>query len=299
MKFLYYLLFFILLVCQQTQAQVYFKTEYISSTSYKNGENKFPGAKGDLKIMQGGFRIPLSVKMNGQNRPTAWVIGCNGAHASMNNKKLPKALCPSEMLNLQIGLTHTRPLNSKWSILATVGAGLYMDNDNLTKARWDNILGQGAVVFIRHLRPNLDLGVGAALNNTFGYPMLFPALYLNWRLEGRYEVNVALIDAVRVSVGMNFNRHLKLSLVAEMDGMMALAEKNGKKMYFTQQYVIVGLRPEFTLGKSLSIPLTLGITPVRSAFYSKRSLKEYFSGDDSDPYFKLGFYCSFGVTWKF
>lgn len=53
MKFPYYLLFFILLVCQQTQTQVYFKTEYISSTSYKNGENKFPGATGDLKVIQG------------------------------------------------------------------------------------------------------------------------------------------------------------------------------------------------------------------------------------------------------
>ena len=162
----------------------------------------------------------------------------------MSNKKLPVTLCPSDMLNLQIGLTHTRPLNAKWSMLATVGAGLYMDSDNLSKARWDNILGQGAIVFILHLRPNLDLGVGAALNNTFGYPMLFPAFYFNWRLEGRYEVNVALIDAVRVSVGMKFNNHLKLSLVAEMDGMMALSERNGKKMYFTQQYVVTsGIHP--------------------------------------------------------
>ena len=295
-----YLFFFIPLAYQQTHAQVYFKTEYISSTSYKDEENKLSGAKGDLKVIQGGFRVPLSVKMNENNSPTAWVIGCSASHASMSNKKLPVTLCPSDMLNLQIGLTHTRPLNAKWSMLVTVGAGLYMDSDNLSKARWDNILGQGAIVFIRHLRPNLDLGVGAALNNTFGYPMLFPAFYFNWRLEGRYEVNIALIDAVRVSVGMKFNNHLKLSLVAEMDGMMALSERNGKKMYFTQQYVVVGLRPEFTLGKSLSIPLTLGITPARSAFYSKRSLKEYFSDDDeSDPHFRLGFYCSLGIAWKF
>lgn len=88
---------------------------------------------------------------------------------------------------------------------------------------------------------------------------------------------------------MKFNNYLKLSLVAEMDGMMALSERNGKKMYFTQQYVVVGLRPEFTLGKSLSIPLTLGITPARSAFYSKRSLKEYFSDDDeSRSAFQIG-----------
>ena len=163
-----YLFFFIPLAYQQTHAQVYFKTEYISSTSYKDEENKLSGAKGDLKVIQGGFRIPLSVKMNENNRPTAWAIGCGASHASMNNKKLPETLCPSDMLNLQIGLTHTRPLNAKWSMLATVGAGLYIDSDNLSKARWDNILGQGAIVFIRHLRPNLDLGVGAALQNTFG-----------------------------------------------------------------------------------------------------------------------------------
>lgn len=164
------------LAYQQTHAQVYFKTEYISSTSYKDEENKLSGAKGDLKVIQGGFRIPLSVKMNENNRPTAWAIGCGASHASMNNKKLPETLCPSDMLNLQIGLTHTRPLNAKWSMLATVGAGLYIDSDNLSKARWDNILGQGAIVFIRHLRPNLDLGVGAALNNTFGLSHALPRI---------------------------------------------------------------------------------------------------------------------------
>ena len=73
--------------------------------------------------------------------------------------------------------------------------------------------------------------------------------------------------------GMKFNNHLKLSLVAEMDGMMALSERNGKKMYFTQQYVVVGLRPEFTLGKSLFIPLTLGITLARSAFLLEKKFK--------------------------
>ena len=46
-----YLFFFIPLAYQQTYAQVYFKTEYISSTSYKNEENKLSGAKGDLKVI--------------------------------------------------------------------------------------------------------------------------------------------------------------------------------------------------------------------------------------------------------
>lgn len=33
-----------------------------------------------------------------------------------------------------------------------------------------------------------------------------------------------------------------------MNGMLALTEKEGKKMYFTQQYTVIGLQPELTLG---------------------------------------------------
>lgn len=297
---LYCSTFFMLLASMRVTAQINFKTEYISSSTYKNKEAHPRHAEGNLKVIQGSFRIPVSIKMNENNRPTAWAIACGGSHASMGNKNLPAELCPTKILNLQIGLIHTRPLNTKWSVLATAGAGLYMDSDNLSKARWCNILGQGAVIFIRHLKPNLDLGVGAALNNTFGYPMLFPALYLNWNLQGRFEVKVALVDAIQVSAGMRLNDYLKLNLMFEMSGLLALTEKDGKKMYFTQQYSIVGLQPEITLARSLTIPLTLGIAPYREAYYKKRTLKDYFSDDDeSTPGFKLGFYCSIGFSWKF
>lgn len=291
---------FLLFSFSKVNAQINFKTEYISTSKYKGKDGYDPRSKGNLKIVQGSFRIPISVKMNENNRPTAWAIGCSGAHASLGRTKLSRDLCPSDILNLQIALIHMRPLNSKWSVLGTVGAGLYMDNDNLSKARWSNILGQGALIFIRHLKPNLELGGGVALNNTFGYPMIFPAFYFTWRLEGRYEVKVALVDAIQVSAGMRLNNYTKLNLMVEMNGMMALTERDGKKMSFTHQYTVIGLQPEITLGKSFVIPLTLGIAPYREAYYLKRSLKDFFSDDDeSNPHFKLGFYCSLGISWKF
>ena len=297
---LYCLIFFMSFVFSKANAQIDLKTEYISTSTYKGKDDHHPRAKGDLKVIQGGFHVPLFVKMNENNRPTAWTIGCSGSYASLGNKNLSRELCPTNILNLQIGLVHTRPLNAGWSVLATVGAGLYMDSDNLSKARWNNILGQGGIIFIRHLRPNLDLGAGAALNNTFGFPMLFPALYLKWSLDGRYEVKVALIDAIQASVGMKLNNLLKLRLMVEMNGMLALTEKEGKKMYFTQQYTVIGLQPELTLGKSFVIPLTVGIAPYREATYSKRSLKDVFSDDDeTNPHFKFGFYCSLGISWRF
>ena len=44
------------------------------------------------------------------------------------------------------------------------------------------------VIFIHHFKSNLELGGGLAMNNSFGYPMLFPAIYFNWKTEGRYTV---------------------------------------------------------------------------------------------------------------
>ena len=68
--FLYCILFFVLLSYQETNAQVYFKTEYITSSSYRGEKEDNLHAKGNLKVIQGGFRVPLSLKMDENKRPT-------------------------------------------------------------------------------------------------------------------------------------------------------------------------------------------------------------------------------------
>ena len=78
-----------------------------------------------------------------------------------------------------------------------------------------------------------------AVNNTFGYPMVFPAIYFDWSTEGRYQIKVSMLNAMEVSAGMKMNKYLNLRIVAEMNGSLALLEREGKDTMFSQQFIIV------------------------------------------------------------
>ena len=174
-----------------------------------------------------------------------------------------------------------------------------MDTPNLSYIRFNNLMGIGMAAAIWHLRENLDVGMGLALNTTFGYPMVFPAAFVDWRIEGRYMVNVSMMDGIELSGGIQLHKLMRLKLVASMGGMMALVEHGGKDQIFTQQYVVCGLQPELVLSKSFSIPLTVGVSAYRAAYYSDRTLKAFFKGDEYDPHFMPSFYASLALKYGF
>ena len=166
------------------RAQVIVKTGYISSSSYKNENGQETGGKGDMKFVEGSVNIPVSQKLNERKQPTVWIVSAGGGYTSMNNKNLQSYIDIDQTINLQLGVTNVRPVSKKWMLLTTVGVGVYTASD----IRMKNVLGQGGAVFIRQLKPNLSLGAGLAINNTFGYPMIFPAIYFDWSTEGRFAI---------------------------------------------------------------------------------------------------------------
>lgn len=288
-------------ICRLATAQAYLKTEYIASSGFRDENNRKVGGSGSACIVQGGFSVPLSIRMDENKRPTAWTLGLNVAYADLNNKNLSDDLTLSGIFNTQIGLSYLRPLNSRWSIMAMVGAGLYTETAGFNKTYLKNILGEGMVVFIWHLLDDLDVGMGVAVNTAFGYPMTFPAFLLNWKLEGRYFVTISMMNMGEFEAGMALNESLQLKLVAGMNGMLALVNRDGKKKMFTEQYITTGVQPEFVLSKSLSIPLTVGISAYRAAFYDDRTLRAFFKSmsRDYDPHFSPSFYISAGIKYGF
>lgn len=293
------------LLCIEGKAQqISFKTEYLGNSGYyflPNGDKpreKIGDAKGSATVYQGAFSMPLSMKLNENNRPTAWGIGLGGSYTSLNNKQFTDDMV-SEIMNLQVGVYHLRPLNDKWSMRASVGVGVFTPSADFSKIGFKNVLGSAGVVFIRHLNSNLDIGGGVAVNSSLGYPMIFPTFYLNWRLEGKFDVNVELVEGLDVSTSYDFNDWLKLSLALEMNGQMALLEKGGKDVIFSHQYIVTGLRPEIKLGKTgLSMTAMAGLNLFRPASYCDRTLKGVFA-TDNDYYFSVSPYMSVGIKYKF
>ena len=193
------------LLCLKANAQqASFKSEFIGNSGYwflPNGDKpkqKIGDSKGSSIVYQGAVNIPLSTKMNEHNRRTVWGVGLSGAYASLNNEQFTGEMV-SEIMNLQAGIYHLRPLNEKWSLRASVGMGVFTPSTDFSKIRFKNVLGSAGVVFIRHLKSNLAIGGGLALNSSLGYPMVFPAVYVNWKHHGQLNVCAELIDCLDVA----------------------------------------------------------------------------------------------------
>lgn len=292
---------FLLLIaasCSSINAQIMFKTEYFGTSSYRmmEGETdeKVGDSKGSAAVYQGGINIPLSMKLDEQNRPTMWSVSIGGAYARLNNQNFTEPLVIDEIMNLGLSLNHLRPLNQRWSMLIAVGGGIYLPSSRFSQIRFKNILGNVGAIFIYHFTPYFELGGGAAMNNSFGYPMVFPAFYLNWKTEGRFTAKIALLEGIEMAAGYTVNKYLSLNIVAEMNGQMALLEQDGKEKIFTHQYMVGGFRPEIKIGKYVSIPLTVGIHAMRPAELTNRSLKSLFQ-DGASYYFQISPYVSAGL----
>lgn len=292
-----------LLYLEGKAQQISFRTEYIGNSGYyylppgEKPREKIGNNKGSAMIYQGAVSIPLSVKMNEKNRPTAWGLGFGGSYVSLKNQNFSEQMV-SEIMNIQLGVYHLRPLNDRWSMRASLGAGVFAPTTNFSKLSFKNVLGSGGLVFIRHLKPNLDIGGGVSINSSLGYPMIFPAVYVKWKLHGKYDVNVEVIEGLELSAGYDFNERFKLSYAIEMNGQVALLKKDGKDVIFSHQYIVTGFRPELKLGKTgLTMTGMVGLNLYRPASYSDRTLKGVFASDN-DYFFSVSPYASVGLKMK-
>ena len=167
-------------------------------------------------------------------------------------------------------------------MLMAVGVGSYTPENRLSSIHiGENVVANGALLFVWHWRANLEIGAGAALNNTFGYPMLFPALYFKYKggFSDKFTIDVSLLDGGKVAFGYNYRENLNLKLVANIGGYAAYLRRNEQKEMFSSQTFFVGLEPEFKIGKHVSFPFTIGGSFIRSGRYRERTLAAMFQSE--------------------
>jgi len=293
-------LLLLLIVSTKTMAQVSLKTEYFGSSGYiDNDGNKMENGKGSATIYSGNIKIPISVKMSKDSLVSAWMVDIAGTHASLDNKNISQDLVLSNITNLQLSLITIRPLNPKWSLIAFLGAGVYTNETQISRVNGNSILGSGGALFVKKINPKLGLGGGLALTNTLGYPMLFPALYVNYNSEGKYTFRVSMMNGFQAAAGYNFNKKVALHLIAEMNGQLAMLQKEGKNVMFTHQYFVTGLRPELKLNKHISLPITLGVNAMRAVYFNERTLKSLFSDKTTHSKFDFSLYAAAEIKYRF
>ena len=279
--------FIILLLGVNSFAQISVKTEYISNSEFYDAVADTNTGNGSAMIYSAGAMVPLSMQASAEDDPykraTIWGVALSGTFVKMDNHNFPigKEL-PSQVMNLGATMLHLRPLKERWSMLMALGIGSYTPENRLSAIRIDeNVLANGALVFIWHWRPNLEIGGGVALNNSFGYPMVFPALYLKYKggFSDKFTIDINLLDGTKVAFGYDYSENLSLKLVANIGGYSAYLRRNGQKEMFSSQTFFVGLEPEFKLGKHISIPVTFGGSFIRSGRYRERTLSAMFASE--------------------
>lgn len=281
-------------------AQAYLKTEYVTSSAYRDKDNQKTGGSGDLLKYSGGVNIPLYLKQYEDKRIKMWSVAVDASYATLNNHQLTREQCPDNMLNTQLGLVYLTPIKKKWSILAMAGVGVYSEKD---KIGWKSLLGAGGVVAIYHIKPNMSVGLGVAVTNQFGVPIIMPAGYFDWKLDGKYQLSVSCVQNCEIKGAIQLTDRFKLGLLfGQLDGMSAIMDIDGKSMIYGQMMVSSGIQPEYRLGKSCALQLTVGGAWCRLSTLARRSLKGFahsFSDDDNDPNFSVAGYVSIAFKYGF
>lgn len=290
-----------MMIASGANAQFSLKTEYIGMSAYRDDdtEEKVGNYKGAAITYQANLNIPLSAKINENGLPSTWGINMGAVYADLNNKNFKENLVSDEIFDVYLGVSNTIPISKKWFMANSIGVGIYSPTKKLSHITKKHILGNVSSVFVCNVRPNLQLGAGLAFNNTFGYPMAFPALYLNWNTDGALSININMTDGFISSCEYDFSEKFSLSAIWEVTGQMSFEEKDGKDMMFSHQYMVAGIRPEFKLGKNISIPLTFGVNTMRMVGYDKRTLKAMFVSTGSSGYFGVSPYMAAELSIKF
>lgn len=293
------IIMFIVCLVSKMDAQVNLKTEYFGNSNYVDDDTEETLGKGSAILYQADVNIPLYSKLNEREQPSALGFYLGGAYADLTNKNFSEDLVLNEIMNLYLGLSYTRPIGKKWSMMVSLGAGLYSPTTKFSAITSKNLLGNGAILFVCDINKNLKLGGGVAVNNSFGFPMAFPAIYFNWSTDGRFVANVSLMDGLESSFGYSFSDYYTLSAIMDLNGQMAMIRKDDKDQIFSHQYLVTGLRNELTLSDKVSIPITVGINMLRMTAYSNRNIKSMFSNSGRSGYFDVSLYVSAGISVNF
>ncbi|MCJ7934070.1 MAG: DUF6268 family outer membrane beta-barrel protein [Chryseobacterium sp.] len=271
------------------------KTEYIPYSSYIRPEDSTKtNSKSDFKRADLKLSIPLSVKKDSAGRVKMWSMLLGGSYAKMSHKDYENQLFPNQMLNAQVGVLHMRPLGKKWNMMITATAGVYTD---MEKIDFDDVLGQGGILFIRHFNPNLALGGGPVLTTAFGVPMILPWIYFDWKTNGKIKFNINFPEGMEA--GYQFSDAFTLKAAVNLSGMSVERNKDGKSMLLGYQQITAGLRPEIKLNDKLKLSVTGGTALLRSFSESDRKIKSIFKDKKvADPKFASTFYIALSLRWN-
>lgn len=144
----------------------------------------------------------------------------------------PSETFPYQTMNLSANVLHLRPLRSRWSWLMALGLGTYTPENRLSSiAIAENVIANGALLFIWHHNKRLQIGAGTLVNTLFGYPMAFPTAFIDYKGEkwSAWANKGNFLEDGKAAVGYRFNEFFELNLLADASIYAAFLRREDKK----------------------------------------------------------------------
>ncbi len=277
--------------------QVQISTDYLSRTVFTDRQKNNHG-KGEMIGYGLKYHQPLSVSINEYGQPTAWTLSLNGAFYDLKNYGEAQSANPDEILNASINISHIRPLSYRWSIIASIGCGVYSSPKEIG---WRSVLANGGCIFIYRVNESFSIGGGIGLTNAYGVPMVAPMGYIKWASKGRFEVDLNISNGIKASAATWFGNRFKLTWhVLEMDGISSVVNIDNKSKLYSSMLLRSFLSPSFYLKKNFSIYLDAGVNMARTSKITDRKIKYMFGSEKEEdkrsfkPAWKIGIGLRYG-----
>lgn len=221
-------------------------------------------------------------------------FGVNATYIRLSNKDYDQQIFPKELLSATAGFQYMQSMRNRWSLMAIAAVSLGTD---LEEINGQDLFLQGGVLFIKQSSKKFSYGVGGVLTNTFGTPMILPAVFVRWKTDSRYAIDINFPE--KASITTSLNKYTDLSLAIRLSGNTydVTHSPNGKRLMGIMQ-INAGLENTWHVGKHLDWVIAGGSTLVNDATFSDKKLSEMFS---KKSYYRLGtnYYLSTGLRWNF
>jgi len=223
-----------------------------------------------------------------------WSASLSGTYAQLDNKDYEKSIFPKELLGTEIGLQHYRSLNKRWTMLALLSAGI---NTDMEKIDHNDLFVNGGVVFIKKQNAKFSYGFGAVLTNSFGVPMILPALLVQWKTGERFKVDVVFPE--KLSVSTRLNKYADLALAFRMQGAAYDVEKrkdNKRLMGYSEMRI--GLENTWHLSRNIDFIASGGSMLYSTTSFQEKKLSEMFK-TKAEHRLATNYFLSAGLRWNF
>lgn len=270
----------------------------LTNSKFQDSDHNDYG-KGSMQQYNIRYNQPLSMRMSEDGRPIAWTASLSSTLSVLDNHGQAEQYNPDNVLNTSLTFSHIRPISKRWSIIASLGAGVYSATDDI---RWSSVLFNGACIFVYQATDYLSFGGGVGLTNAYGAPMVVPMAYMHWGRGKKTSINLTLTNGIKAVAAHNFNRQFTLTWnILDMNALTSIVSAEDKRKIYSSMMLRSYFQPTLRLTGKHSIYLSAGVNIVRTRKLTNRSIKNMFKMLDSDDrrHFAPAAYLAVGYRYGF